>query len=442
MSNAQLPERPSLEYLKKLAKERLEELRRADPHAKLAGALLDVARQYGFPSWRALKAEIDRRGDADIAIFFAACETGDAETVRRLASRDPSLARAADPSRDHGGWTGLHTAAQRDRVAVMRVLLELGADPNAREAGDNTPPLHWAAAGGNTECVRLLLDSGVDPQGQGDVHELNAIGWATVWRSETEIERDTVSLLLERGARHHVFSAIAMGDAAALQSLVEENPDALDRRTSQYEGGQTALHFAIRRKRPDLLQLLIDLGSDLEAVDRQDRTALEFAIMSKEQDAIARLRAAGAKEPAPMPLSDFREGAAKAGESVRKCVPALTVPDIVRTLEWYTAIGFEELGRYSDAGVVNWGMLRYGRAEIMLGMRGKAGPQAVSLWFYMDDVEALYRLFKARQIDAAKGRPEDMVEFVQDLYDPFYGGREFSIRDLNGFVLTFYQEQA
>jgi len=59
MPNAKLPERPSLEYLRKLAKTRLQELRRADPEAKLADALLQIAREYGFPSWRALKARID-----------------------------------------------------------------------------------------------------------------------------------------------------------------------------------------------------------------------------------------------------------------------------------------------------------------------------------------------------------------------------------------------
>ena len=56
-----LPDRASLEYLKKLAKDRLQELRRSDPRAKLATALLAVAREHGFSSWRALKAEIERR---------------------------------------------------------------------------------------------------------------------------------------------------------------------------------------------------------------------------------------------------------------------------------------------------------------------------------------------------------------------------------------------
>lgn len=67
MPKSNLPEQPSLEYLKKLAKNRLQELRRTDPAPKLATALLSVAREYGFPSWRALKAQIDARRAKRIA---------------------------------------------------------------------------------------------------------------------------------------------------------------------------------------------------------------------------------------------------------------------------------------------------------------------------------------------------------------------------------------
>jgi catechol 2,3-dioxygenase-like lactoylglutathione lyase family enzyme len=67
MSDSKLPERPSLEYLRKLARNRLPELRRTDPGAKLATALLLVAREHGFPSWRALKAELDSRRAKKVA---------------------------------------------------------------------------------------------------------------------------------------------------------------------------------------------------------------------------------------------------------------------------------------------------------------------------------------------------------------------------------------
>jgi catechol 2,3-dioxygenase-like lactoylglutathione lyase family enzyme len=67
MSDSKLPERPSLEYLRKLAKNRLPELRRTHPDAKLATALLHVAREHGFASWRALKAELDSQHAKKVA---------------------------------------------------------------------------------------------------------------------------------------------------------------------------------------------------------------------------------------------------------------------------------------------------------------------------------------------------------------------------------------
>jgi ankyrin repeat protein len=133
-------------------------------------------------------------------------------------------------------------------VDAVRLLLEHGADPNIREAGDNTYPLHWAAARGHIETVRALLDSGGDVHGFGDVHELDVIGWATFHRAPDEDPRAVVSLLLERGARHHIFSGICVGDLDLIQQLVEQNPEALDRRMSHFEQGQTPLHLAISRQ--------------------------------------------------------------------------------------------------------------------------------------------------------------------------------------------------
>lgn len=76
MSNSKPPDRASLEFLKKLAKDRLQELRRVDPRAKLATALLAVARDHGFSSWRALKAELEERQTKNVVLFFEACAKG------------------------------------------------------------------------------------------------------------------------------------------------------------------------------------------------------------------------------------------------------------------------------------------------------------------------------------------------------------------------------
>jgi ATP-dependent Clp protease adapter protein ClpS len=58
-----LPAHPNLEHLKNEAKQRLRSLRESDATAKLADAQFQLAREYGFTSWRQLKAEVERRAN-------------------------------------------------------------------------------------------------------------------------------------------------------------------------------------------------------------------------------------------------------------------------------------------------------------------------------------------------------------------------------------------
>ena len=55
----QLPVQPSLDHLRKQAKELLGDLERKNPGAKLADALHAVAREYGFLTWPQLKAHVE-----------------------------------------------------------------------------------------------------------------------------------------------------------------------------------------------------------------------------------------------------------------------------------------------------------------------------------------------------------------------------------------------
>ena len=56
-----LPPNPNLEHLKKQAKALLEKLREKNADATLVDAQHALAREYGFPSWPRLKAQIDSR---------------------------------------------------------------------------------------------------------------------------------------------------------------------------------------------------------------------------------------------------------------------------------------------------------------------------------------------------------------------------------------------
>jgi catechol 2,3-dioxygenase-like lactoylglutathione lyase family enzyme len=164
-----------------------------------------------------------------------------------------------------------------------------------------------------------------------------------------------------------------------------------------------------------------------------------------DREAMSRLYAAGAKPPKPVDASGFQAGMAEMAGSVKKLIPMIHVSDVAATLDWYKSIGFQEIGRYEDGGLINWGMLSFGNGELMLAVHENPGPHDVSLWFYTDRIDLLYHLLKSRQIEAMRAilagapGPHEGIEFVEDLNDPFYGGRQLGIRDLNGFTLYFLQ---
>src|SRR4051794_24203301 len=94
-ARASLPDTPNLEWLRKQAKHRLASLRETTPGAKLTDAQLAVAREYGFRSWRALKAHIDSL-TVDGQLFDAA-ERGDADSLGALLHDHPDKLSARKP---------------------------------------------------------------------------------------------------------------------------------------------------------------------------------------------------------------------------------------------------------------------------------------------------------------------------------------------------------
>ena len=274
-----LPDAPNLEWLRKQAKQRLAQLREHDPSARLADAQLAIAREYGFRSWRALKAHVDLL-TLDGQLFDAA-ERGDAASLGALLDAHPEKLRVTKPPY---AWSLLHVAAHGGRADVVAQLLARGLDVNTRERGDNTYAIHWAAAAGHAHVVRQLIDAGADVVGAGDDHALEVIGWATCWDgSDDDAHRAIANMLVRHGARHHVFSLIALNRGDELRRLVAADPSTLNRRMSRNEGHATPLHFAVKMRRPDMVVLLIELGADPLAVDADGFPPAAYA-MSPDAD--------------------------------------------------------------------------------------------------------------------------------------------------------------
>ena len=118
----------------------------------------------------------------------------------------------------------------------------------------------------------------------------------------------------------------------------------------------------------------------------------------------------------------------------RRVTPMIHVPDVAAAVEWYRGIGFDvlDVGREDGTGgEAVWALLAFGDGRVMLNTGGRpsgAERREVDLYVDTEDVEAVYR------------RLEKRVEVVEGLHDTFYGMREFIMRDLNRFWITFGQE--
>ena len=111
--------------------------------------------------------------------------------------------------------------------------------------------------------------------------------------------------------------------------------------------------------------------------------------------------------------------------------PMIHVPDIRVTIEWYKSIGFTVLRTDEEYGDLHWAMLSFGNGHVMFNAGGRSSTEdrrEVDLYVETENVDDLY------------SRLREQVTIREKPHDTFYGMREFIVRDINGFWVTFGQE--
>ena len=279
-----LPDRPSLQQLRKQAKDLLHATRAGEAGAQarvrtvqsdhaapltLARAQLAIAREYGFPSWPALVRHVEAIGGGqvhrplirpvelspgrayrladgtdtttdDVFTMFAAARDGEIESVRQLVARVPALATVEY---------------------------------------NYTPPIHFAVREGHRHIVELLLDRGADPAYRSYPFQESLLTFADD-RGYADIAELLRRRLSQRFAlmsgTQAIIAAAAQGDLAGVRAELAANP-ALARASN--DTGDTPLHHAARNGRLDVVRALVAAGADVDAVRADGYRPLHCALM-------------------------------------------------------------------------------------------------------------------------------------------------------------------
>jgi ankyrin repeat protein len=164
------------------------------------------------------------------------------------------LERGADvEARDAGGNSPLHLAAAYCSLPVVELLLAAGADVNVQNASGATP-LHFAAPNGNYAVVATLIESG------GDV--------------ESRDEHGNTPLIDAAFVSQHAAPHFASGDQttqhAVIELLLQHGADV----NAVNRDGDSALFGAVHSEYDAVVKLLLVHGADARVRNNQQETLL------------------------------------------------------------------------------------------------------------------------------------------------------------------------
>lgn len=227
-----------------------------------AGASVEVSEDRSSPLAYAI-ACCAQQAAAPVEESEAACDVDPhVEVVRVLLDAGASVYFAESQ---------LNLAASTGCVALVDLLLERGADVNAKDEweGRYFTPLHVAAEEGHEAVARRLLDAGADPMPRSQHHD------TPLHRAALRGRVATVRLLLDRGADVNADSRIndtalhlaaGQGHAAVIQVLLEAGAS-----VNVEPGRASALHLAAKGGHVEVVRLLLAAGADVAAPQYRSR---------------------------------------------------------------------------------------------------------------------------------------------------------------------------
>lgn len=208
-----------------------------------------------------------------------------ADLLRAQLALHPEGVRIRD--RDiNNQMTLLHIAARAGYAEGIQILVEHGANVNAR-AKDARTPLHYAMLGRSEKSVLTLLAVGADPQcvDRNDVNPLHLAIQMPVPASGEAQRLANIQALLgacdsadrpDYDGHDTLHAAAKAGFVGGLDVLLATRGDIEHR-----DGiGATLLHSAVNGRKLHMIDHLLARGADINCIDYRNATPLHYAVQS------------------------------------------------------------------------------------------------------------------------------------------------------------------
>ena len=118
--------------------------------------------------------------------------------------------------------------------------------------------------------------------------------------------------------------------------------------------------------------------------------------------------------------------------------PNIFVKDITKTIEYYKILGFSVTATVPDEKHPLWVMMTCGNVVFMFQTFESLGSELPAI--SRTDGGSLLLYIQVKNIYELYNRIKSKTVIIKEPEKMFYGATEFSIRDLNGYILTFAED--